>query len=60
VAHFDVRAEVLQGFTSSRKDLAAALGQLRVPTALSTLLSAFFVRKSAPCGSASENAGITN
>ncbi len=38
VAHFDVRVEVLQGFTSSRKDLAAALERLRVPSALSTLL----------------------
>jgi VWFA-related protein len=27
VGHFDVRVEVLQGFTSSRKDLALALGQ---------------------------------
>src|ERR1035441_5134603 len=38
VAHFDVHVEVLQGFTSSRKDLASALGRLRVPNALSTLL----------------------
>jgi hypothetical protein len=30
--------EVLQSFTSSRKDLAAALGQLAVPMRLSTLL----------------------
>src|SRR5271166_1995671 len=38
VAHFDVRVEVLVSFTSSRKDLAAALARLKVPSALSTLL----------------------
>jgi VWFA-related protein len=38
VAHFDIRVEVLQNFTSSRKDLESALGQLKVPNALSTLL----------------------
>jgi VWFA-related protein len=38
VAHFDLHVEVLQSFTSSRKDLASALGQLKVPSALSTLL----------------------
>jgi VWFA-related protein len=38
VAHFDVRVEVLQNFTSSRKNLESALSQLKVPEALSTLL----------------------
>jgi len=38
VAHFDVHAEVLQSFTSSRKELESALAKLRVPAALSTLL----------------------
>jgi VWFA-related protein len=38
VAHFDVRVEVLQTFTSSRKDLASALTKLKVPCALSTVL----------------------
>ena len=38
VAHFDTHVEVLQGFTSSRKDLQQALGQLAVPRAPSTLL----------------------
>jgi VWFA-related protein len=38
VAHFDVRVEVLQGFTSSRNDLSAALDQLRIPSRISTLL----------------------
>lgn len=38
VAHFDVHVEVLQSFTSSRNDLAAALTRLKVPSALSTLL----------------------
>jgi len=33
-----LRVEVLQDFTSSRKDLAAALARLKVPTALATLL----------------------
>jgi VWFA-related protein len=31
VAHFDTRVEVLQGFTSSRQELSAALLRLRVP-----------------------------
>jgi VWFA-related protein len=38
VAHFDLRVEVLQGFTSSRRALEAALARLSVPTRLSTLL----------------------
>lgn len=38
VAHFDVRVEVLQNFTSSRKDLESALARLHVPLALATLL----------------------
>ncbi len=38
VAHFDVHVEVLASFTSSRKDLASALAQLKVPSSLSTLL----------------------
>jgi VWFA-related protein len=38
VAHFDFRVEVLQGFTSSRDELASALGQLSVPSHISTLL----------------------
>jgi len=38
LAHFDVRVEVLQGFTSSRKDLESALGQLKVPVRLGTRL----------------------
>jgi VWFA-related protein len=38
VAHFDVAVKVLQGFTSSRKDLAAALGELEVPSHFGTLL----------------------
>jgi VWFA-related protein len=38
VAHFDFRVEVLQGFSSSRKDLAAALGELKVPSRFGTLL----------------------
>jgi len=38
VAHFDVRVEVLQGFTSSRRALEAALARLSVPAKLSTLL----------------------
>jgi VWFA-related protein len=38
IARFDVRVEVTQGFTSSRKGLGAALTQLRVPKNLSTLL----------------------
>ena len=38
IAHFDTRVEVLQGFTSSRKDLAAALAQMKVPVVLATKL----------------------
>ena len=37
MAHFDVHVDVQQNFTSSREDLAAALTQLKVPYALSTL-----------------------
>jgi hypothetical protein len=37
-AHFDTRVEVVQGFTSSRQDLEAALHRLSVPTAVATLL----------------------
>jgi VWFA-related protein len=38
VAKFDVRVEVLQGFTSSRKELAAALDRLSIPGRVATLL----------------------
>jgi hypothetical protein len=38
VVHFDVHADVLQTYASSPQDLAAALAQLKVPSALSTLL----------------------
>jgi VWFA-related protein len=38
VAHFDLQVEALQGFTPSRKDLAASLGQLAVPKRWGTLL----------------------
>jgi VWFA-related protein len=38
VAHFDTRVEVLQGFTSSRQELAAALDRLRVPGEIATLI----------------------
>ena len=38
VAHFDTKVEVLQGFTSSREELSSALGQLKVPSHISTLL----------------------
>ena len=38
VAHFDTRVEVVQGFTSSRRDLAAALDRLKVPGQIATLL----------------------
>jgi VWFA-related protein len=38
VGHFDVKAETLQGLTSSRQELAAALEQLRVPGQFATLL----------------------
>jgi VWFA-related protein len=38
VAHFDTQVEVLQGFTSSRQELAAALDRLAVPGRIATLL----------------------
>jgi VWFA-related protein len=38
VAHFDVSDEILQGLTSSRQDLAAALARLSVPDQVATLL----------------------
>ena len=38
VVSFDNRAQVLQGMTSSRQDLAAALSQLRIPGIVATLL----------------------
>jgi VWFA-related protein len=38
VANFDTRVEVLQGLTSSRSDLAAALGQLSIPDEVATLI----------------------
>ena len=38
VAHFDTRVEVVQGFTSSRQQLRAALDQLEVPVEVATLL----------------------
>jgi VWFA-related protein len=38
VAHFDTRVEVVQGFTSSREELRAALDQLEVPVEVATLL----------------------
>jgi VWFA-related protein len=38
VAHFDVRVEVLQDMTSSRTELASALGKLTIPPRPATLL----------------------
>ncbi len=38
VAHFDTRVEVLQDFTSSRQQLAAAIDRLAVPGRIATLL----------------------
>jgi VWFA-related protein len=38
IAQFNTRVEMLQGFTSSRQELAAALDGLRVPGMLATLL----------------------
>jgi VWFA-related protein len=38
VAHFDTRVETLQGLTSSRTELASALGQLTIPDQVATLL----------------------
>ncbi len=38
IAHFDTHVEVLEGFTSSRDELHAALDRLRVPGMIATLL----------------------
>ena len=38
VASFDIRVQVLQDFTSSRRELAAALARLKIPPLASTLL----------------------
>jgi VWFA-related protein len=38
VVHFDVKVGVLQGFTSSREKLAAALAELKIPPKPATLL----------------------
>jgi VWFA-related protein len=38
ITHFDIRVEMLQGLTSSRSELAAALGQLTIPDQFATLL----------------------
>ena len=38
IAHFDERVEILQGLTSSRSDLASALGLLRIPGHYATLI----------------------
>lgn len=38
VLHFDIRVELLQGFTSSREGLAKALDALEIPTRPATLL----------------------
>lgn len=38
IAHFDTRVEILQGLTSSRSELAAALGQLSIPDEVATLI----------------------
>jgi Ca-activated chloride channel homolog len=38
VVHFDVRVGMLQGFTSSREQLADAMLRLRIPARMSTLL----------------------
>jgi VWFA-related protein len=38
VAHFDIRVETLQGLTSSRSELASALGRLTTPDQVATLL----------------------
>jgi VWFA-related protein len=45
VMHFDTKVETLQGLTSSRTDLAAALRQLSIPDKVATLLYSA-VRKS--------------
>jgi VWFA-related protein len=38
VVHFDKRVETLQGLTSSRSELASALGQLTIPGEFATLI----------------------
>lgn len=38
VTSFDRRVEILQGLTSSRKELASALGQLQIPGEFATLI----------------------
>jgi VWFA-related protein len=38
VANFDTRVQVLQGLTSSRSELATALGQLTIPDEVATLI----------------------
>jgi VWFA-related protein len=38
VTHFDIRVETLQGLTSSRSELASALGQVTIPDQVATLL----------------------
>ena len=38
VVHFDDRVETLQGLTSSRSELASALGRLRIPQHYATLI----------------------
>jgi VWFA-related protein len=38
VAHFDVKAETVQGLTSSRKELSAALDRLSIPDRFATLI----------------------
>ena len=38
IAQFNTRVEVLQGFTSSREELRAALDRLRIPGMITTLL----------------------
>jgi VWFA-related protein len=38
VTHFDIRVETLQGLTSSRSELASALGQVTIPEQVATLL----------------------
>ncbi len=47
IAHFDVGFGVLQGLTSSRQELASALGRLRIPTFSGTLLYTGLKRSSA-------------
>jgi VWFA-related protein len=38
ITHFDIRVETLQGLTSSRSELKAALNRLQIPDQVSTLL----------------------